>query len=131
MWQLLFIIWSCLEFSTLVYLFVPKCCDGSSKDILAPPIIFIIFWDFLMFYQIFLSLQVKQSAIISNKQFVFASFASCRRKWLLLAACCLYGPPHLTNLIFDFTFYDCITFFFRNVFYKNAKSLIKHAFLLI
>ena len=28
----------------------------------------IIIWDFLMFYQIFLSPQVKQSAIISNKQ---------------------------------------------------------------
>ena len=30
-------------------------------------IIFIIFWDVLMFYQIFLSPQVKRSAIISNK----------------------------------------------------------------
>ena len=30
-------------------------------------IIFVIFWYFLMFYQIFLSPQVKQSAIISNK----------------------------------------------------------------
>ena len=28
----------------------------------------IILWDFLMFYQIFLSPQAKQSAIISNKQ---------------------------------------------------------------
>ena len=27
----------------------------------------IIFWDFVMFYQIFLSLQVKRSVIISNK----------------------------------------------------------------
>ena len=27
-----------------------------------------IMWDFFMFYQIFLSLQVKQSTIISNKQ---------------------------------------------------------------
>ena len=31
----------------------------------------IILWDFLMFYQIFLSLQVKQSAIISIKQGVY------------------------------------------------------------
>ena len=31
----------------------------------------IIIWDFLMFYQIFLSPQVKQSAIISNKQGVY------------------------------------------------------------
>ena len=31
----------------------------------------IILWDFLMFYQIFLSLQVKRRAIISNKQGVY------------------------------------------------------------
>ena len=31
-------------------------------------VIFITFWDFLMFYQILLSLQVKQSGIISNKR---------------------------------------------------------------
>ena len=30
-------------------------------------IILMIFWDFLMFYQIFLPPQVKRSAIISNK----------------------------------------------------------------
>ena len=30
-----------------------------------PTIIFITFWDFLMFYEIFLSPQVKQSAIIT------------------------------------------------------------------
>ena len=34
---------------------------------LKPTIIFIIFWDFLMFYQIFLSRQVKRRVIISNK----------------------------------------------------------------
>ena len=34
---------------------------------LIPTIIFIIFWDFLMFYQIFLSRQVKRRVIISNK----------------------------------------------------------------
>ena len=32
-----------------------------------PTIIFIIFWDILIFYQIFLSQQVKRSANISNK----------------------------------------------------------------
>ena len=32
-----------------------------------PTIIFIIFWDFFIFYQIFLSPRVKRSAIISNK----------------------------------------------------------------
>ena len=32
-----------------------------------PAIIFIIFWDFLMFYQIFLSPQVKRCAIITHK----------------------------------------------------------------
>ena len=31
----------------------------------------IILWDFLMFYQIFLSLQVKRSMIISKKQGVY------------------------------------------------------------
>ena len=31
----------------------------------------LILWDFLMFYQIFLSPQVKWSAIISNKQGVY------------------------------------------------------------
>ena len=31
----------------------------------------IILWNFLMFYQIFLSPQVKRSAIISNKQVVY------------------------------------------------------------
>ena len=31
----------------------------------------IILWDFLMFYQIFLSLQVKRSTIIINKQGVY------------------------------------------------------------
>ena len=30
-----------------------------------------ILWDFLIFYQIFLSPQVKRSAIISNKQGVY------------------------------------------------------------
>ena len=34
-------------------------------------IIFIIFWYFLMFYQIFLSPQVKRSAIISNKHGIY------------------------------------------------------------
>ena len=36
-----------------------------------PAIIFIIFSDILMFYQIFLSLQVKQSAIMSNKDGIY------------------------------------------------------------
>ena len=36
-----------------------------------PTIIFIIYWDILMFYQIFLSPQVKRSAIISNKQGIY------------------------------------------------------------
>ena len=31
----------------------------------------IILWDFLMFYQIFLSLQVKRSTIIINKEGVY------------------------------------------------------------
>ena len=31
----------------------------------------VILWDFLMFYQIFLSPKVKQSTIISNKQGVY------------------------------------------------------------
>ena len=34
-------------------------------------IIFIIFWDFLIFYQIFLSLQVKRSLIVTSKQGIY------------------------------------------------------------
>ena len=34
-------------------------------------ILVIIFWDFLMFYQIFLSPQVKQIMIISNKHGIY------------------------------------------------------------
>ena len=34
-------------------------------------IIFIIFWDFLMFYQIFLSPQVNSSAIITDKHAIY------------------------------------------------------------
>ena len=36
-----------------------------------PTIMEILFWDFLLFYQIFLSPKVKQSMIISNKQGVY------------------------------------------------------------
>ena len=38
---------------------------------LLPTIIFIIFWDFLMFYQIFLSPHVKQCAIIAYKHGIY------------------------------------------------------------
>ena len=31
----------------------------------------IVLWDFMMFYQIFLSTQVKQSTIITNKEGVY------------------------------------------------------------
>ena len=34
-------------------------------------ILYIIFWDFLMFYQIFLRLQVKRIVIISNKHGIY------------------------------------------------------------
>ena len=36
-----------------------------------PTIIFIIFWDFLMFYQIFLSPQVKRCSIITDKHGIY------------------------------------------------------------
>ena len=39
-----------------------------SQDQLSATITFTIFWDFLMFYQVFLSPQMKESVIISNKQ---------------------------------------------------------------
>ena len=42
---------------------------GNEKTIAA--IMKIILWDFLMFYQIFLSPQVKRTAIISNRQGVY------------------------------------------------------------
>ena len=34
-------------------------------------ILVVIFWDFLMFYQIFFSLQEKRSMIISNKNIIY------------------------------------------------------------
>ena len=36
-----------------------------------PTMVFIIFWDYLMYYQIFFSPQVKWSTIISNKQCIY------------------------------------------------------------
>ena len=47
----------------------------------------IILWDFLMFYQIFISPQVKRSAIISNKQGVYElphELPNDRKKRLLI-----------------------------------------------
>ena len=38
----------------------------------------IIFWEFLMFYQLFLSAQVQRSLIISNKLIYTNCFTSCR-----------------------------------------------------
>ena len=39
---------------------------GKKKtDFKAPAIIFVLFWDSLIFYQVFLSLQIKQFAIIT------------------------------------------------------------------
>ena len=38
----------------------------------------IIFWEFLMFYQIFISLQVKRRLIISNKLVYTSCLTSCR-----------------------------------------------------
>ena len=43
-----------------------RSCHGSLMK-LQHSIIFIIFWDIFMFYQVFLSPQVKQSTIISQK----------------------------------------------------------------
>ena len=45
--------------------------DITSISIQISTIMEIILWDFLMFYQIFLSPQVKRSAIISNKQGIY------------------------------------------------------------
>ena len=45
--------------------------EFTKTQINIPTIIFIIFSDFLMFYQIFLSPQVKRSAIISNKHGIY------------------------------------------------------------
>ena len=47
-----------------IYGFLYKSCLLNSNQ---SAIIFIIFWDFLMFYQIFLSPQVKRCAIITYK----------------------------------------------------------------
>ena len=54
-----------------IHLFYSKCyiCVTISLHLVVPNIYnhFQIFWDFLIFYQIFFSPQVKRSAIISNK----------------------------------------------------------------
>ena len=44
-------------------------------DTLSATIIEMILWDFLMFYQIFLSPQVKQSAITGNE--LYKGYMSC------------------------------------------------------
>ena len=44
---------------------------GNLFSYFCPTIIFIIFWDFLMFYQIFLSPQVKRWAIITYKHGIY------------------------------------------------------------
>ena len=46
---------------------IRKPCYHSTKLQMQPTITFIIFWDFLMFYQIFLSPQVKRCAIVTYK----------------------------------------------------------------
>ena len=51
-------------------IFIMTSLTNSSKA----TIIFIIFWDFLMFYQIFLSSQVKQCAIITYKHDIHELF---------------------------------------------------------
>ena len=48
---------------------------------LVPTIMVIIFWDFLMFYRISFSPQVKQSVIISNKHGISSSLTSYRTTW--------------------------------------------------
>ena len=64
-------------------------------------IIFTIFWDFLMGYQIFFSLQVKQSVIITNK-LVYKNvrlYQECLRKLLTKISklrriiCLVVSPP--------------------------------------
>ena len=45
------------KLTTVVYL---KSQISTSYNLMLPPIMVIIFWDFLLFYQIFLSPQVKQ-----------------------------------------------------------------------
>ena len=44
---------------------------SSIVSLLPPTIIFVIFWDFLMFYQIFFSPQMKRCAIIPYKPGIY------------------------------------------------------------
>ena len=49
----------------------PKASDTLTIQIIRDTIIFIIFWDFLMFYQIFLPPQAKRGAIITYKYGIY------------------------------------------------------------
>ena len=49
----------------------PKASDTLTIQIIRDTIIFIIFWDFLMFYQIFLPPQAKRCAIITYKYGIY------------------------------------------------------------
>ena len=53
-----------VKYWKLIYFF-------DKKETLIPTISFIIFWDFLMFYQLFLSPQVKWGAIITYKHGIY------------------------------------------------------------
>ena len=55
-----------------------KYCTGCCKSHTA--ILVTIFWEFLMFYQIFFSLQVKRSVIFSNRHGLYESLQETR-KW--------------------------------------------------
>ena len=50
----------------------------TTDNLLSPTIMFIMFWDFLMVEQIFISPQVKPSVIIGNKLVYTSCFTSCQ-----------------------------------------------------
>ena len=44
---------------------------GKKIDFKTPAIIFVLFWDSLIFYQVFLSLQIKRCAIITYRHAIY------------------------------------------------------------
>ena len=64
------------------YIFIYKFFYLHLSHLFKTTILFIIFWDFLMFYQIFYSPQVKRMMIISNKHGIYELPNDLRRRIL-------------------------------------------------
>ena len=69
-WGTFFSIWLKTSISDIHCTTIYQCINVN-VSITETTIIFIIFWDFLMFYQIFLSAQVKRSVIVTYKRGIY------------------------------------------------------------